>query len=1132
MNLVQPALRRPFTVLVVVVGAVLASILALRQMPRDVFPSLGIPTIYVAQPYGGMDPAQMEGYLTYYYEYHFLYITGIEHVESKSIQGAALIKLQFYPGTDMSQAMSETVAYVNRARAFMPPGTVPPFIMRFDAGSVPVGNLVFSSETRSVGEMQDVALNRVRPLFATLPGVSAPPPFGGSARSIVVNLKPDRLRACNMSPDEIVGAIAAANTISPSGNMQLGDKYPMVPLNSVVKNIKDLEDVPIRTGTYPAIFVRDVGEVIDGSDIVTCYALVNGRRTVYIPVTKRADASTLSVVNLVKANLQKFQSAVPDDVKVSYEFDQSPYVTRAINGLTLEGALGALLTGLMVLLFLRDWRSALIVVINIPLSLLGAVAALWITHQTINIMTLGGLALAVGILVDMSTVVVENIHSHLARARVGQGSRLPGEHASASAEQTPPGASASPTGAGGTPALLLPRPVSVARAVTDSGKEVALPLLVSMLCVLAVFVPSFFMVGAARALFVPLSLAVGFSMVGAFLLSNTLIPILSIWILRGHATATAASALSSLQNKYADLVRRAVRLRWAVVALYLAASALVIGFIGGRLGTEIFPKVEAGQLQLRFRAPAGTRVDGTEAIALRALELIKKEVGPESVEITLGFVGVHAPSYPINLIYLWNGGSEEGVVQVQLKQGATIALAGLKERLRRQLVVAMPEVRFSFEPSDIVSRVMSLGAPTPIEVAVSGPDLRANREFAEQIREKLATLPALRDLQFGQTLDYPTVDVALNRERAGLLGVRTVETSRSLVAATSSSRFTAPVYWADPNSGVAYQIQVQIPQAQMNSLDEIRNIPITYRDGKAVLLRNVAAVTGGTAIGQYERYNMQRLVTITANIENADLGTVANQVTQAIKALGPPPPKVSVALRGQIVPMRQMLSGLQTGLLLAVVVIFLLLAANFQSLKLSVIVVSTVPAVIAGVALTLWLTRTTLNVQSFMGAIMAIGVAVANAILLVTFAERARVGQASRLSSASEERTGSDPSAAPIGARGTPALLSAAEAAVDAARSRLRPILMTSLAMIAGMLPMALGLGESGEQTAPLGRAVVGGLALATLATLLVLPSVFAIIQSRAHRRSASLDPDDPQNSAAPGMTVAATAQQKGDVES
>src|SRR5256712_3370007 len=438
MNLVQSALRRPFTVLVAVITVVLGSVLAVRQMPRDIFPTLGIPTIYVAQPFGGMDPAQMEGYLTYYYESHFLYITGIEHVESKSIQGASIIKLQFYPGTDMSQAMSETVAYVNRARAFMPPGTVPPFVMRFDAGSVPVGNLVFLSETQSVSEMQDAALNLVRPLFATLPGVSAPPPCGGSARSIIINVKPDRLRSYNMSPDEIVAAITAANIISPSGNMPIKRKYPMVPLNSVVRNIKDLESVPIRTGTYPAVFLRDVGEVSDASDIVTCYALVNGRRTVYIPVTKRADASTLAVVNLVKKNLPKFQSVLPDDVKVSYEFDQSPYVTRAINGLTLEGALGTVLSGLMVLLFLRDWRSAVIVVINIPLSLLAAVFALWLTGQTINLMTLGGLALAVGILVDMSTVAIENIHSHLARRKTVTAGATPA--ATAAARAAPAGA--------------------------------------------------------------------------------------------------------------------------------------------------------------------------------------------------------------------------------------------------------------------------------------------------------------------------------------------------------------------------------------------------------------------------------------------------------------------------------------------------------------------------------------------------------------------------------------------------------------------------------------------------------------------------------------------------------------------
>src|SRR5207244_5662435 len=419
MWLLRSALRNPISVIVLVIAVALCSILALLRMPIDIFPNLNLPVIYVAQPYGGMSPAQMEGYLVYYYEYHFLYITGIESVESKSIQNVGLLKLTFHPGTDLSQALAQTVGYVDRARAFMPPGTVAPFIMRFDAGSVPVGYLVFSSATRSVAELQDFALNRVRPLFATLPGVSAPPPFGASQRTIVVRVDPERLRSYSISIDELVDAISSANTISPSGNAQIGSTLPMVPLNSVVRNIKDLESVPIRTGTYPTVFLRYISEVRDASDIITSYALVNGRRSVYIPVTKRSDASTLSVVTLVKKNIPKFQSAVPADVKGSYEFDQSPYVTGAIAGLTLEGALGALLTGLMVLLFLRDWRSALIVVVNIPLSLMGAVLALWVTKQTVNIMTLGGLALAIGILVDMSTVVIENIHTHLEKRSRG-----------------------------------------------------------------------------------------------------------------------------------------------------------------------------------------------------------------------------------------------------------------------------------------------------------------------------------------------------------------------------------------------------------------------------------------------------------------------------------------------------------------------------------------------------------------------------------------------------------------------------------------------------------------------------------------------------------------------------------------
>jgi multidrug efflux pump subunit AcrB len=1045
MNLILPALRRPFTVIVLVIAVVLGAALALDRMPRDIFPTLGIPTIYVAQPYGGMDPAQMEGYLTYYYEYHFLYITGIEHVESKSIQGAAIMKLEFYPGTDMNQAMAETVGYVNRSRAFMPPGTVPPFVMRFDAGSVPVGTLVFTSETRSVAQLQDAALNLVRPLFATLPGVSAPPPFGGSARSIVVSLKPERLRAYNMAPDEIVTAITRANLISPSGNMPVAGRYPMVPLNSVVKDIRDLETVPIRPGAYPTVFLRDVAEVVDGSDIVTSYALVNGRRTVYIPVTKRSDASTLSVVEAVKENLPRFQAVVPEDVTVSYEFDQSPYVTRAIEGLTLEGALGALLTGVMVLLFLADWRSALIVVVNIPLAIMGAIIALWLTGQTVNIMTLGGLALAIGILVDMSTVVIENVHTHLSRGK------------------------------------------QVARAVVDSGREVALPLLIAMLCVLAVFVPAFFMVGAARAMFLPLSLAVGFAMGASYLLSSTFVPILSVWLLRGHVIAPDAETgtearFAKLQSRYAAFVTRIVRLRWLIVGGYVAVAAAVIVLVGGQLGTEIFPKVEAGQLQVRLRAPSGTRVDGTETIALEALKIIEEEVGAENVAITLGFVGVHAPNYPINLIYLWNGGSEEGVVQVQLTPDSGIDTEALKTRLRQVFAERLPDVSFSFEPSDIVSQVMSLGASTPIEVAVSGPNLAANREFATKVRDRLATIPSLRDVQFGMALDYPTLDVRVDRERAGLMGVEMTEVSRSLVAATSSSRFIVPNYWADPNSGIAYQIQVQIPQAEMSSVEQLQNVPVAYRDGQPVLLRNLAKVTEGTTPGQYQRYNMQRMITVTANIEDADLGSAAKDVRAAIAALGEPPARVAVAVRGQVVPMEQMLGGLESGLILAVVIIFLLLTANFQSLKLALIVLSTLPAVVAGVAFALLLTGTTLNLQSFMGTIMAIGVAVANAILLVTFAERSRIGGATT-----------------------------DIAAVEGAQSRLRPILMTSFAMIAGMLPMAIGFGEGGEQTAPLGRAVIGGLAVATLATLFVLPAVFAIVQSRAHRRSASLDPEDPE---------------------
>jgi multidrug efflux pump subunit AcrB len=1053
MNLPQFALRRPFTVIVIVIAVALVSVLSWRQMSKDIFPNLGIPTIYIAQPYGGMDPAQMEGYLTYYYEYHFLYVAGIEHIESKSIQGAAIIKLQFHPGTDMSQAMAETVAYVNAARAFMPTGTLPPFITRFDAGSVPVGQLVFSSETRSVTEMQDAALNLVRPLFATLPGVSAPPPFGGSARSIVVNIDPDRMYSYKISPDEIVDAITKANLISPSGNMMIDGKYPMVPLNSIPRNIKDLEAVPIHTGVYPAVFVRDVAHVVDGADIVTSYALVNGRRTVYIPVTKRADASTLAVVNLVKKNIPKFQSVLPSDVRVSYEFDQSGYVERALTGLIQEGALGAILTGLMILIFLRDWRSAIIVIINIPVSLMAAMLALRLAGDTINIMTLGGLALAVGILVDEATVCLENIHVH------------------------------------------LPQGKTLARAALDATNETRIPRLLAMLCILAMFTPALFMTGAARALFLPLALAVGFSMVASYFLSSTVVPLLSVWLLGGHeksATQTKAeSAFARFQGAYANFLQQLAPWRKALIVGYLVATIAIIVFVGKQLGVEIFPQVDAGQLQVRFRAPAGTNIDGTEAVFLKALNLIKKEVGPDNVAISMGLIGIHGSNFPINFVHLWNGGPEEGVLQVQIKARANIRTEALKEQLRREFGEQMPDATFSFEPADIVSRVMSLGADTPIEVAVSAQDIASSRAFAEKVKTRLEGIAVLRDVQFAQSLDYPTVDVKVDRERAGIIGPDMKEVSKALVPATWSSRFLNLNYWADPNSGVAYQVQVQIPQQLMTSLEDVGNLPVLQHQPKDpakklkdVTLRNIAQISEGTAMGEYQRYDMQRLITVRANIYGDDLAGAAQQVRRAIAELGTPPAGVSVAVRGQVVPMQEMLDGLRRGLVLAVVAIFLLLTANFQSLKMSFIVVSTVPAVLAGVVMALWLTGTTLNIQSFMGAIMGVGVAVANAILLVTFAERSRL-------------SGAD----------------AVAAGMEGGRSRLRPILMTSAAMIAGMMPMALSLGESGGQAAPLGRAVVGGLAAATIATLFVLPSTFAVVQNRSHRRAASLDPNDVQSS-------------------
>lgn len=1048
MRLVLFGLRHPVTVLVALVAIALGAGLALRRMPVDIFPALGAPAIYVAQPYGGMSPAQMESFLTYNYEYQFFYITGIEHIESKSIQGASLMKLVFHEGTDMNQAMSQVVASVNRARANTPPGTVSPFIVRYDAGSVPVAQLVFASPQRTVGELQDIAITRVRPMFASLPGVSAPPPFGASQRSVVVRLDPERLRAYGVSPEEAIQAVNNATTVMPAGVVRIGEHAEIAETNATVTRIEELLDVPVRLKSGTTLYVRDLGTVEHGTDITNGYAHVNGRRTVYIPVTKRADASTLAVINRVKAALPAMRQAVPEDIDVRLEFDQSRYVSNAISNLVHEGVAGAVLTALVVLLFLKDWRSALIVVTTIPAALLSALIGLWITGQTVNIMTLGGLALAVGVLVDEATVEIENIHAHMSSG--------------------------------------LPR----ALAVVEACRKTAVARLLAMLTLLSVFVPSLFMAGVGRQLFVPLSLAVGFAMVSSYLLSSTLVPVLSTWWLRHKGSHNEERGFfGRVHRSYERLTKHLVRWRLPLVGTYALVAGALLLLLWPRLGTELFPPAEARQLQLRLRAPTGTRIERTEQVALKTLEVIKQEVGADKVAISTGYIGTMPSGNPINTIYLWTSGPHEAVLRVGLSPSATLVGAALEEKLRTRLGKELPGITFSFEPGDIVGQVMSFGSPTPVEVAVQGPRAQDNRIHAEKLRRELSRIPALRDLQYGQPLDYPTAEVQIDRDRAGQLGLSATAVARSMVAATSSSRFVEPNYWRDPVTGNAFQIQVEVPQNRLQSYDDLLAMPLegtsSTGHGTSPLLREVATIRATKTPGEIDRYNMARMVSLTANMHGMALGEVAKEVEAAVARAGAPPRGATVAVRGQIAPLEETLRGLRDGLLLSIAVIFLLLAANFQSVRLALVVVSTVPTVLCGVALMLLATGTTLNVQSFMGAIMSVGIAVANAILLVTFAERSR----------REE--------------GTNSLV----AAVEGAGGRLRAILMTATAMVAGMVPIALGLGEGGAQTAPLGRAVIGGLLAATVATLLVLPAVYALLQGRSALHSASLDPSDPASS-------------------
>jgi multidrug efflux pump subunit AcrB len=932
----------------------------------------------------------------------------------------------------------------------MPPGTVTPFIVRFDVGSVPVGFLVFASPTRSLGEIQDLVYARVRPVVSTIPGVSTPPPFGGNQRSIVVTVDEAKLGQYHVSVDDIVNAIDKNNTIVPSGVVRIGDLQRIAQINSVVQNIQDLGDITVKSsdrdsGNGPAVYLRDLGKVEDSTDILTGYALVNSRRTVYMAISKQASASTLAVVEGVKNSIPYMQRLLPDDIKVSFEFDQSKYVTDAIGGLLVEGALGAILTGGVVLAFLGDARSALVVVLSIPFSLLGAMIGLWAGGQSINIMTLSGLALAVGILVDEATVVIENIHSHLQQG------------------------------------------FAKTKAIYDASLEVVVPRLLAMLSVVSVFMPSFFMEGVTRSLFVPLSMAVGLAMFTSYLLSGTFVPVMCAWILKpharsdhsGHEVARNKSRMEQLRGNYQRTLIGLMNGRALVLSIFIMVSLTTL-LIYPTLGSEIFPAGNPTGFQLRLKAPTGTRFEKTEEISLKILKIISDDAGNDNVQVTIGYVGSQPPSYAISNIYMWTSGPQEAILLVSFKEEAKIRIKEFEEKLRAQLAKEFPDCDFTFEAGDIVNKILNFGSATPIRVDVIGPNFQDDTSYGRKLMEALKTLPELRDVGIVQPLNYPTVDVNVDRVRAGQLDVTVHEVGRALVSSTYSSRFVQPVYWRDPKSGLSYQVQVEVPQSDMASLSDVGKIPVKTGSFSGPFVRDVAQVGYGTIPGEYDHYNMSRVICIAGNLSGDDLGRAIQAVQQTIDSLGTPPRGVKVNVRGQAPLMKDTFQALAVGVIFAIVCIFLLLVAFFQSVRLSLIIITVIPAIIFGAVAALFLTGTTVNVQSFMGAIMATGVGVANSILVVVFAEEKRLQG-----------------------------MSARTAAIAGAAARLRPVLMTSIAMIAGMIPMATGMSEGGDRTAPLGRAVIGGLLCSTTAVLLVLPLIYAMVQRRASRQGASVMPAD-----------------------
>jgi len=1058
-NVVHTALRRPYTFVVMALLLFIIGPLAALRTPTDIFPEIRIPVIAVAWQYTGLPPEQMTGRITTSFQRVLTTtVNDIEHIEANSYPGVSVVKIFFQPGVDIAVANAQVTAISQVAVRQMPAGTTPPLILNYNAATVPIVQLALSGKGLSEQALFDMGFTQVRPPMVTVPGAGLPYPYGGKIRQVQIDLDPAALQARGLSAQDVANALAAQNLILPIGTQKIGSLEYTLQLNNAPSAIKDLGNLPIKVVNGSTIYIRDVANVHDGNAPQTNIVHVDGGRSVLMSVLKIGSTSTLAIVDGVRAKLREIKDALPPNLSVVPINDQSIFVRAAVSGVAMEGVIAAALTSVMILLFLGSWRSTVIIAVSIPLSVLGSIICLAAMGETLNLMTLGGLALAVGILVDDATVTIENINWHLEQGK------------------------------------------DVESAILDGANQIVTPAFVSLLCICIVFVPMFFLEGVARYLFVPMAEAVMFAMVCSFLLSRTLVPTMAKFLLRPHAPHTDAHGNSltlpptrnplvrfqrgfedrfeHFREGYRQVLTTAMQHRRLFALGFMGAMLLSLALVPF-LGSNFFPAVDSGQILMHARVPVGTRVEETAARFAHIENAIREVIPAHEIAALVDNIGL--PNSSLNLAYNNTGviGSMDGDIQIALHEGH-LPTADYVRALRDRLPREFSDTVFSFPPADIVSQILNFGAPAPIDLQIRGNNLNANFAYANQLLKAIRRIPGVADARIQQSNKAPIFDVTLDRSLAQSVGLTARDVTNSLVVNLAGSSQVAPTYWLNPANGVSYPIVMQTPQYQLDSLSALANLPISSTTGAVgattQVLGGLAQFSRRTGQAVLSQYDVQTLVQINATTQDRDLGAVAADIRRVIADTAGDVPKGStVALLGQVRTMDRAFSGLLFGLLGAVVLIYLLIVVNFQSWLDPLVIISALPAALAGIVWMLFATHTTLSVPALTGAIMCMGVATANSVLVISFARE-------RLD----------------------ALGNAVDAAIDAGFVRFRPVLMTALAMVIGMLPMALGLGEGGEQNAPLGRAVIGGLIFATVATLVFVPVVFSLVHARHGRRAAT----------------------------